>query len=176
MLRSAFGSLSRAATSASLRPEELQAVAQAGLFHQQLERLIHTVVATESLSSELPGPFRDSSWDRLLTLCDHLEQARGELNELLGLRDFQGALALGRFLNGSLVTPSAIPRPDDGVELRLLCYWQRESRDLMQRIISRIDDAVRYRNGESKNDLSEEFHETLQEVKIDLSVDEDSER
>jgi hypothetical protein len=46
----------------------------------------------------------------------------------------------------------------------------------MQRIISRIDDAVRYRNGESKNDLSEEFHETLQEVKIDLSVDEDSER
>lgn len=171
ILRSTFGGLSSAAASVGLQPEELQAVEQAGIFHQQLEALIEKVVATESLSQELPGPFRDHSWERLLTLCDNLEIARGELNELLASRDFHEALALGRFLTGSLVTPPPIPRPEGSFELRLLCYWQKEAKDLLHRMVSKIDDSLRYGIGGATQDLSEEFHETFQEIKADLVSD-----
>lgn len=172
-LRSIVGGLSRAAASAGLHPDELRAVEHAGIFHNQLETLIERVVALEELASEMPNTFSDHSWSRLLDLCDDLEAARGELHGLLSSKDFVAAAQLGRMLSGATSTIPDIPREPDGLELRKVTYWHKSARDLLQRMVSKLEDAVRYGTGGNTKPPSEDFLRTIEELREALIDDEE---
>jgi hypothetical protein len=166
--RSFFRRVSQAAASAGLRPYELEAVEHAGIFHGQFEDFMEKVVTLEGLSSELPQPFHEGSWSRVLDLCDNLEAVRSELHLLLSTKDFATSYKLGRLLSGESSSVPAIPRPPGTVELRLVSLWHKEAHELLQRMISRIEDTISYKTSEPSTPLSKEFTQTLQDLKTSL--------
>lgn len=172
VFRSIFQRLSQAATSAGLRPHELEAVEHAGVFHAQLEDFMEKVVTLEGLSTELPLPFNDDSWIRVLELCDNLEVVRAELNSLLSTRDFTSAYKLGRLLSGETPSVPAVPRGPGSIELRLVSLWHRQAHELLQRMVARIEDTISHGSSSSAVALSKEFSETLQDLKSALMEEE----
>jgi hypothetical protein len=165
---SMFRSVSKAAATAGLRPYELEAVECAGIFHNQLEDLIDKLITLEELSAEVHVPFEDHTWPRLLDLCDKLEAARGELNSLLGSRDFATAHELGSLLAGVSSTVPDIPRPPNALELRLVCSWQVQAHELLERMVTKIEDSLSYGVGGTAAAPSPQFMNTLQELKEEL--------
>jgi hypothetical protein len=165
---SMFRSISKAAATAGLRPYELEAVECAGIFHNQLEDLIDKVITLEELSAEMHGPFEDHTWPRLLDLCDNLEVARGELNSLLSTRDFTTAYELGRLLAGVSSVVPPIPRSPDALELRLVCSWQIQAHELLERMVAKIEDSLSYGVGGPATTPSPQFIKTLEELKEEL--------
>jgi hypothetical protein len=167
-LRSIFSRLSRAAASAGLSPYELEAVEAAGVFHNQLEALIEDMVSLEELSREMPGPFSDHSWVRLVKLCEDLEASRSTLHELLQEKDFPLAFRLGSFLTGAAPEVPTIPEGASSIELRSLAYWHSTSRELLQRMISKIEDSLSFGLAGTKEEASPEFLDTLKKIKETL--------
>jgi hypothetical protein len=161
-LRFFFGRVSRVAASAGLLPRELEAVESAGIFHNQLEGLIEDLVSMEELSSEMPAPFSDHSWVRLVELCEDLEVARADLHTLLNAKDFVTAYRLGHFLTGGSPTVPELPPDTSSVNLTKLALWHANSRELLQRMVSKVEDAIGYN---SNKPLSPQFYETLDRVK-----------
>jgi hypothetical protein len=165
---SMFRSVSQAAASAGLRPYELEAVEQAGVFHNQVEDLIDKVITLEELSAEMNAPFEDHAWSRLLELCDNLEIARSELHAFLSTKDFASAHKLGCLLSGATPAVPNLPRAPDALELRHVSGWQFQAHDLLQRMVSRIEDSVTYGVGGSSGAPSPQFMKVLQELKAEL--------
>lgn len=166
-IKGSLRGLSKAIFFSAVSREELLAVEAAGVFHTKLERTIEKVLSLEEHSSEIPELFNDASWTRLLTLVDDLEVVRSDLNVLLKKRDFNSAARLGRFLCGVSASVPDIPREDGAVELRTIAFWQREVRDLLYRMVSKVDDVARRQGGAlaGGRGLSPKFLDTLEDVK-----------
>lgn len=163
-----FRGISRVAASAGLHPGELEAVEHSGIFHNQLEDLIEKIITLEELSVEVPEPFDDHSWSRLLELCDNLENVRGELHSLLRLRDFESGNELAKLLCGASSVIPNIPRPSGGLELRLVSVWHSQANELLQRMISRIEDAIRYGAVQGKPAPSQHVIQVLEELRFSV--------
>jgi len=165
---SIFRSLSKAAATAGLRPYELEAVEHAGMFHNQLEDFIDKLITLEELSTEVPEPFDDHSWSRLLELSDNLDSVRNELHALLQARDFESAYCLGRLLSGETSIVPDVPRAKDALELRLISGWQFQANELLQRMISKIEDSLAYGISGTESPPSPQFMRTLEELKSEI--------
>ena len=167
LLRSVFHRASSIAAFSGLSQEEIVGIDTAAKFHERLRTLIEVILRIESFSSEAPGVFVDHSWARLLRLCDDLEVVRGELNSLLNAREFGAAAQLGRFLCGFDVAIPSIPRQQNAVELRTLTFWQRDTVQLLHRMISRLEDEGRGHDSNlaSFSNFSAGFQEAIEEAK-----------
>lgn len=140
-LRNLFRRLSSVAVFGGLSREELISIEAASVFHTKLEVLIENVLSLEHFSHELPEVFHDQSWRRLLKICDDLELVRAELHQLLAARDFISAAELGQFICGNTFTPPNLPQVSDIVPLQPLTFWQRDSMDLLHRMVTKLEDA-----------------------------------
>lgn len=165
-----FRKLSSLAVFAGLSREELISIEAAGIFHAKLEILLEKVLSLEQFSQELPEVFHDQSWRRLLKICDDLELVRAEFNQLLAARDFQSAAQLGQFICGKSFTTPEYPRQEDTVPLRPLTFWQRDSMDLLHRMVTKLEDACYNHNHANRTDiaLSRGFVDTVESVKAFL--------
>lgn len=161
-LRTILRKISTMAAFAGLSKAELVSIDTSAKFHEKLRSLIEVILRIEEHSAEAPGVFHDHSWSRLLRLCDDLEIVRGELNQLLADKDFESAAALGRFLCGFDVAIPSIPRPENAPELRLLTFWQRDTVDLLHRMVSRLEDEGR--SHDSAPNPAAQFSESLQDA------------
>lgn len=152
---------------AGLSKAEIVSIDTSAKFHEKLRTLIEIILRIEEHSAEAPGVFNDHSWSRLLRICDDLEIVRGELNQLLSEKDFESAAALGRFLCGFDVSIPSIPRPDNAPELRLLTFWQRDTVDLLHRMISRLEDEGRAHDADLNpfSQFSEGMQDAIEEAK-----------
>lgn len=166
-IRSLFQSCAKFLTNKSISSVELESIELAGVFHSDLEQLIVWVFSIEKLSSELPAPFDDHSWIRLLELIDNLELARKQLNQLLSSSDFETALVLGRYLTGKRTGPPAITL-GEGKQMQAIAHWQENADNLILRMISRIEDSMRYGTGGNTSPLSESFVESLSQIKQEV--------
>ncbi len=165
---SVFRSLSKAAATAGFRPYELEAVEHAGIFHNLLEDFIDKLVTLEELSTEVPEPFNDHSWTRILELSDNLESVRNDLHSLLQSRDFEQAYSLGRFLSGGTSGVPNIPRAKNAVELRLISGWRFHANELLQRMIAKIEDSLAYGISGTNTPPSPQFMRTLEQLKAEI--------
>jgi hypothetical protein len=161
--------VSNTSLATGLSPQEVKAIKLAGTYHTMLEELLTRVVAIEQLSSETPAPFNDHSWRRLLELCDDLECWRSELNILIGNHDYYNALLLGRFLCGLSADVPKINPTEPSLEPHKILFWQRQTRELMLRMVSKLADSTRYGTGGNTNPLTPTYHETLEALKGELN-------
>lgn len=157
----------RTIANASISPIELESIELAGNFHEDLEQLILWVVSIEKLSAELPGPFDDHSWIRLLELIDTLEMIRNELNAKLQESNFTIALPLSRYLTGQKTTPPEISLPN-GKQIHSVSHWQDTSHNLLLRMLSRIEDSLTYGSGGNPQEISDSFRKNLANIKEDV--------
>jgi hypothetical protein len=165
--------LSRAAVASAtrgLRPNELKSVEVVGLFHKQVEALLDRLSTVEQLSSEMPGPFQDPCWSRLLELYDELEAARHELNALLQTKNFNDASTLGGFLIGTSKVMPEFLGVSTSIDLHKLRNWDETAHNLLQRFITLLDDAA---DSRPPRRLSSAFYETIQQVKSQLASEEE---
>ena len=171
LLASGFGRLTKKAIRSEVNPSELESLDYAALFHNQLEALIERVVAVDGLLAEMPTPPQESSWDRLLRLVDELEIARAHLHSLLDSRQFSEARTTAEFLTGS--SPAIPPLGmAQSVDLKNLFRWQHSAKGYLERIVSKIEDEVMKRADRPEYQrLSQEFFETIEELKEALSAD-----
>jgi hypothetical protein len=175
-LKYAFQRASKVAAFRGLSQNEVQSIEYAADFHESLGQLIEHVLLVETFSQEAPEVFVDNSWSRLLKMCDDLEECRGELNYLLGERDFDSAVQLGRFLSGRSPTLPNYERDPEAVKLHPLCYWQRDSIDLLHRMISKIEDVGREFDADlnPRSKWSSDLQETIEQVKTYIDESEHS--
>lgn len=168
LLRSMFQKASSLAAFSGLSDAEIIGIDTAAKFHERLRTLIEIILKIENFSSEAPGVFLDNSWARLLRLCDDLEVVRGELNGLLTAKDFEAAAKLGSFLCGFDVAIPVIPRQRGAIDLRTVTFWQRDTVQLLHRMISRLEDEGRDHdsNLNAFSNFSEGFQEAIEEAKI----------
>lgn len=150
-----------------LSQNEVASIEYAAEFHETLGQLVEHVLLVETFSSAAPEVFVDNSWNRLLKMCDDLEECRGELNYLLGEKDFDAAVQLGGFLCGRSPTLPNYQRDPDAVKLHLVSYWQRDAIDLVHRMISKIEDIGREYDAELnyRSRWSSDLQETIEQVK-----------
>jgi hypothetical protein len=163
------GKVSNTSLVTGLSPQEVKAIQLAGSYHTMLEELLTRVVAIEQLSGETPAPFNDHSWRRLLELCDDLECWRSELNILIGNHDYHNALLLGRFLCGLSAEVPKITPTVPSLEPHKILFWQRQTRELMLRMVSKLADSIRYGTGGNTKPLSPDYDETLEALKSELN-------
>jgi hypothetical protein len=165
-LRSVFQRISSLAAFSGLSKAEIVGLDTAAKFHERLRILIEIILKIESFSNEAPGVFVDNSWARLLRLCDDLEVARGELNALLSAKKFDAAAQLGRFLCGFDVAIPSFERQPGGVELRSLTFWQRDTGQLLHRMISRLEDEGRGHDSDLNpfSRFSDGFQDAIEEA------------
>jgi hypothetical protein len=166
-IRSLFKLLAKFVTNKSISNVELESIELAGVYHSDLEQLIGWVVSIEKLSTELPGPFEDHSWIRLLEMIDNLELVRKHLNKLLSTSEFETALMLGRYVTGKRTSPPAITLAE-GKQIQVIAHWQEDAENLLLRMISRIEDSIRYGTGGNSSPLSEAFVENLSRIKEEI--------
>lgn len=169
LLKSLLNRTIRATATSGLMSDEVRSLEFLSNFHNQLEALIDKVVTLENLSSEVPEPFQESSWQRLLDLCDNLHMVRGKMHSLLQVRDFSSAASLGAFLSGR---SNSIPQPLQSAPsfpLRELANWHEESKNHLQRLIARLEDITSGRERGLARDVSPDFHQIVQHVKADLA-------
>lgn len=169
-LRFLFQLLTKFVTNKSISNVELESIELAGVYHSDLEQLIAWVVSIEKLSAELPGPFDDHSWIRLLELIDNLELVRKKLNYLLSKSEFETALMLGRYVTGKRTSPPALTLRE-GKQIQMIAHWQEDAENLLLRMISRIEDSIRYGTGGNASPLSEAFVENLSQIKQEILQD-----
>jgi hypothetical protein len=150
-----------------LSQNEVGSIEYAAEFHEKLGQLVEHVLLVETFSSVAPEVFVDNSWNRLLKMCDDLEECRGELNSLLGERNFDAAVDLGRFLCGRTPTLPSYERDPEAVTLHQLSYWQRDAIDLVHRMISKIEDIGREHDADLnyRSRWSSDLQETIEQVK-----------
>jgi hypothetical protein len=166
-IRSLFKLLAKFVTNKSISNVELESIELAGVYHSDLEQLIGWAVSIENLSTELPGPFDDHSWIRLLEMIDNLELVRKHLNKLLSTSEFETALMLGRYVTGKRTSPPAITLAE-GKQIQVIAHWQEDAENLLLRMISRIEDSIRYGTGGNTSPLSEAFVENLSRIKEEI--------
>lgn len=166
-IRSLFQLFAKLITDKSISNVELESIELAGVFHSDLEQLIVWVVSIEKLSAELPGPFDDHSWIRLLELIDNLELVRKQLNKLLSASEFETALMFGRYVTGKRTSPPPITFAE-GKQIQAIAHWQEDAENLLLRMISRIEDSIRYGTGGNTSPLSEAFVENLSHIKQEI--------
>ncbi len=166
-IRSLFKLLAKFVTNKSISNVELGSIELAGVYHSDLEQLIGWAVSIENLSTELPGPFDDHSWIRLLEMIDNLELVRKHLNKLLSTSEFETALMLGRYVTGKRTSPPAITLAE-GKQIQVIAHWQEDAENLLLRMISRIEDSIRYGTGGNTSPLSEAFVENLSRIKEEI--------
>ena len=166
-IRSLFKLLAKFVTNKSISNVELESIELAGVYHSDLEQLIGWAVSIENLSTELPGPFDDHSWIRLLEMIDNLELVRKHLNKLLSTSEFETALMLGRYVTGKRTSPHAITLAE-GKQIQVIAHWQEDAENLLLRMISRIEDSIRYGTGGNTSPLSEAFVENLSRIKEEI--------
>ena len=166
-IRSLFKLLAKFVTNKSISNVELESIELAGVYHSDLEQLIGWAVSIENLSTELPGPFDDHSWIRLLEMIDNLELVRKHLNKLLSTSEFETALMLGRYVTGKSTSPPAITLAE-GKQIQVIAHWQEDAENLLLRMISRIEDSIRYGTGGNTSPLSEAFVENLSRIKEEI--------
>lgn len=166
-LKTFFHKIFTMAAFAGFSAAELESIECATKFQNEMSIILEKVLGLEDFSAEAPPLFNDSSWSRLLRLCDDLEIARGELNELLTKRDFESARLLGRFLCGLDTTVPTFPRDETAIELRTLTFWRRDTIDLLHRMVSKLSDYSENQLDEATptKQLSAEFLETIEEIK-----------
>jgi hypothetical protein len=165
-----FRGTARVIANKSASPTELQSIELAGMFYEDLEQLIVWVVSIEKLSAELPGPFDDHSWIRLLELIDTLEVVREELNKQLHTSNYDVALPLGRYLTGHNTSVPTLSL-SGGKQLQSVAHWQDTAENLVLRMISRIEDCITYGTGGNTSEISKSFLETLNSVKKEVLDD-----
>ena len=166
-ISSLFKLLAKFVTNKSISNVELESIELAGVYHSDLEQLIGWAVSIENLSTELPGPFDDHSWIRLLEMIDNLELVRKHLNKLLSTSEFETALMLGRYVTGKRTSPPAITLAE-GKQIQVIAHWQEDAENLLLRMISRIEDSIRYGTGGNTSPLSEAFVENLSRIKEEI--------
>jgi hypothetical protein len=171
LLRDAASKAVRATATSGLRADELRSVEVAGDFHYQVEALLEKVSILESFASEVPGPFRHACWQRLLNLCDHLTAARSELNKLLHEEQFPQVVASARFLCGERSSSAEVPKNLGDVALQPLRTWHEDSSDLLQRLITMIEDAAGSTPGRPGHILSAESQATLRKLKDTIAAE-----
>jgi hypothetical protein len=167
--------LSKAAIASAtkgLMPDELQAIQTFGIFHNQVDALFERLSTVEELSGEMPAPFKDPSWNRLLELCDELQAAQDELNQLLQARRFSDASNLGSFLSGRAIVTPEFSEAASSLDLRKLRNWHETAHNLLQRFITLIQDAVDSDPAHKNTPLSESFLDTVQQIKRQLIAEE----
>lgn len=166
-LKYAFHRASSIAAFRGLSQNEVGSIEYAAEFHEKLGQLVEHVLLVETFSSEAPEIFVDNSWNRLLKMCDDLEECRGELNYLLSERDFDAAVQLGRFLCGRSPTLPNYERDPEAVKLHQLSYWQRDGIELVHRMISKIEDTGREFDADLNphSRWSSDLQETIEQVK-----------
>ncbi len=166
-LKYAFQRASSIAAFRGLSPNEVASIEFAAEFHGLLGQLVEHVLLVESFSPEAPEAFVDNSWNRLLKMCDDLEECRGELNYLLSERDFDSSVQLGRFLCGQSHTLPDYEREPDAVKLHLLSYWQKDAVELLHRMVSKIEDLGREFDADlnQRSRWSSDLQEIIEQVK-----------
>lgn len=166
-LKYAFQRASSIAAFRGLSPNEVSSIEYAAEFHGLLGQLVEHVLLVESFSPEAPEVFVDNSWNRLLKMCDDLEECRGELNYLLSERDFDSSVELGRFLCGRSPTLPSYERDAEAVKLHPLSYWQKDSIELLHRMISKIEDIGREFDADlnPRSRWSSDLQEIIEQVK-----------
>jgi hypothetical protein len=166
-LKSTFQRGSSVAAFSGLSRSEVAGIEYAADFYERLGLLIEHVLLIEAFSTEAPEVFVDNSWTRLLKMCDDLEGCRGELNYLLGQRAFNDAVELGRFLCGKSPALPNYQRAPEAVKLHSLSYWQRDTIELLHRMISKIEDAGRDfgANLTTRSKWSLDLQEAIDQVK-----------
>jgi len=160
----------RASTIAAFRgvsENEVASIEYAAEYHERLGLLVEHVLLVETFSSEAPEVFADNSWNRLLKMCDDLEECRGELNYLLSERNFDDAAQLGRFLCGRSPTLPDYERDPEAVKLHSIAYWQRDGVELVHRMISKIEDVGREFDADlnPRSRWSSDLQDTIEQVK-----------
>jgi len=166
-LKHGFHRASSIAAFRGLSHNEVASIEYAAEFHEKLALLVEHVLLIETFSSEAPDVFADNSWNRLLKMCDDLEECRGELNYLLGERDFDAGVQLGGFLCGRSPSLPTYQREPDSVVLHPLSYWQRDSIDLVHRMVSKIEDIGREFDAvlNPRSRWSTDLQETIEQIK-----------
>jgi hypothetical protein len=162
-------SVSNTSIATGLTPRELKTIEYAEQYHTLLEELLQRVVTIEQLSKETPAPFSDHSWQRLLEMCDDLEGFRGELNGLMASKDQVSAIALGRFLCGISAEVPEVTLSNPKLQARQILFWQRQTNELMLRMVSKLADSARYGTGGNTRPLSQQYLETLEAIKDELN-------
>lgn len=167
LLKKIFRKASNVVAFAGLTREEVISIEAAGKFHSKLEQLVELVLRVEERSGEAPGVFHDHSWARLLKMCDDLESARSELHELLGAKRFVEAAQLGRFLCGFDCSLPSYPRAATTIDLKHLTFWQRDSLDLLHRMVSKLEEVARVHDEDltPRSLLSQELQDVIEDAK-----------
>ena len=100
-------------------------------------------------------------------MIDNLELVRKHLNKLLSTSEFETALMLGRYVTGKRTSPPAITLAE-GKQIQVIAHWQEDAENLLLRMISRIEDSIRYGTGGNTSPLSEAFVENLSRIKEEI--------
>ena len=167
LLKKIFRKASSIVAFAGLTKDEIVSIESAGKFHSKLEQLMELVLRVEERSSEAPGVFHDHSWARLLKMCDDLDKARSELHELLGAKRFSEAAQLGRFLCGFDCSLPSYARSADTIDLKPLTFWQRDTLDLLHRMVAKLEEVSRVHDEDltPRSLLSPELQEVIEDAK-----------
>jgi len=166
--------LSKAAVASASRgliPHELQSVQHASSFHRQAQSFLDTLSTVEELASEIPASLQDPSWSRLLEIADELEVARGELHKLLQAKNFGEASKLGSFLSGVTKPLPEYLDISSSANLQKLLNWHENSRNLLQRFITRLEGYADPHSTGPHRRLSRTFSESIAQVKRTLDSD-----
>jgi len=161
-----------AAATAAIPPIELLAVDLANRFHEQRTLLRQRVDAVAKLSNELPAPFKDQSWTKLLDTCDTLEGLQVELNTFIRVRDFPEGIKLGRFLTGTGATAPSLLKPIEEEKLLLVANWRGKTTALLQRMVAKLEDASLSKVRSDGRPLSPDFFKALNEIRQVIIEDE----
>jgi hypothetical protein len=172
-LRATLGHLSTAAASSGIDQSELLTIDLTGKFRGQLTALLSRVDRISGLAAELADPIYDNSWQKLLSSCEVLKQAEQRLISLLQERDFVDALLLAEFLSGTRAAIPPLKQPFDEEQLPHVIQWHSKTTELLQRMITKIEDAARHRQSSDAAPLSQEFFASLAKLRRGIIKDEE---
>jgi hypothetical protein len=166
--RCLLGLSKQAVESSSL---DLLAIDLAGAFQNQIDALSDKIGRLQKLSTITPEPFKDRAWTDLQAILDDLKTYQGEMHRLLQNGEIEAGIRVAEILTGrdlkDIMSQSGGDLSDYHVDLiqRLKALrWSDKTREIMYRIVSRIEDHIR----EDKNWLKLELAIVLAEELADL--------
>jgi hypothetical protein len=172
LLRFALSSLSTTALTSGMDASQMLAIKTAGTFQKQLATLRSRIELALLISNYVPEPFADSSWQRLLDTHEALHRSEKDLTRLLRRGKFEDGLLLGGFLSG---TQSPLPHLHellDEEQIHSLTNWQHNSTLCLQRILTKVEDAVREGKSPSHSHVPPDLLNAIQNLRAGIAHDE----
>jgi hypothetical protein len=151
---------------------ELTSIDLAGELQRQLDLLSDRIARLNKLAPSFPRAFTDRAWGQIQALLNDLNKAQGELHRLLNEGDLNGGIRLAATLTGCELR-SILPGGMNARESSLppsVFNWQQRVSELMQRLISRIEDQIREDNVWKTPEQAIDITAELVELKRDITT------